>query len=151
MRRNDLRGTQLIREPLQALLPPGHSLAGDDEIPLSALASEPFVGMNPGYGLRELMDMACRVAGFTPRVIVASTQLGTVHGMVAAGLGVSVLPRLAAGEESIAVRLADRSVCRELGVVWRSGSALDPPTQAFLALLLEQASRHSKQDDEATG
>jgi LysR family transcriptional regulator, hydrogen peroxide-inducible genes activator len=141
--RADLRVERLVREPLLALVPPGHRLFGGHDVALSELAGEPFVGMQPGYGLRELMDETCRAAGFLPRVVVETTQLSIVHGMVRAGIGVSLLPRLAVGNEVAALSLRDRAACRELGVVWRSGPPLEPAVRAFLDLMLQMASVHS--------
>jgi LysR family transcriptional regulator, hydrogen peroxide-inducible genes activator len=141
--RADLRVERLVREPLLALVPPGHRLFGGHDVALSELAGEPFVGMQPGYGLRELMDETCRAAGFLPRVVVETTQLSIVHGMVQAGIGVSLLPRLAVGNEVAALSLRDRAACRELGVVWRYGPPLEPAVRAFLDLMLQRASAHS--------
>ena len=141
--RADLRGQRLVREPLLALMPPGHPRADGPDIDLSELAGEPFVGMQPGYGLRDLMDQSCRAAGFSPRVVVETTQLSIVHGMVQAGIGVSLLPRLAVGNEVVARSLRDRSACRELGVVWRSGAPLEPAAREFLDLMLAMAAAHS--------
>jgi LysR family hydrogen peroxide-inducible transcriptional activator len=141
--RADLRGQRLVREPLLALVPPGHPLSADRDIDLSELAGEPFVGMQQGYGLRELMDETCREAGFVPRVVVETTQLSIVQGMVRAGIGVSLLPRLAVGNEVAALALRDRAACREFGVVWRAGPPLEPAVQEFLDLMLRMASAHS--------
>jgi LysR family hydrogen peroxide-inducible transcriptional activator len=63
--------------------------------------------------------------------------------MVRAGIGVSILPRLAAGTESPSVRLVDDFAERRLGVVWRADQPLAPSAQAFLRLLLESALPHS--------
>ena len=141
--RGDLCGRRLVREPMVALLPPGHRLEGRSQVCLKDLADERFVGMKAGMGLRDLMDQVCERVGFTPQVIVETAQLTIVRGMVRAGIGVSVLPRLAAGAESPTVRLADDFAERRLGVVWRADQPLAPSAQAFLQLLLESASAHS--------
>ena len=142
--RDGLEATPLVREPMMALLPPEHELAvAAGPMPLCALADEPFVGMVPGYGLRELLDASCQTAGFTPRVVVETTQLGTVHGMVRSGVGVSVLPRLCLVPDVIARPLADPQARRELGVVWRSGPPLEAAPAALLEMLLADAAAHS--------
>jgi LysR family hydrogen peroxide-inducible transcriptional activator len=141
--RSDLCGRLLVREPMVVLVPPGHRLEGRSRASLEELADERFVGMKAGTGLRDLMDQVCLRVGFTPCVSVETGQLTIVWGMVRAGIGVSVLPRLAAGTESPIVRIVDDFAERRLGVVWRADQPLVPPAQAFLQLLLESASPHS--------
>ncbi|CAN5726168.1 LysR family transcriptional regulator [soil metagenome] len=86
--------TELVRsEPLVAALPAGHALAGRRSIPLALLAKEPFVLFprvrGPAY-FDHLIGL-CREAGFTPRIVQEAPQLDIVS-LVAAGLGVSILP-----------------------------------------------------------
>ncbi|HSO34973.1 MAG TPA: LysR family transcriptional regulator [Labilithrix sp.] len=86
--------TELVRsEPLVAALPTGHPLAARTSIPLALLAKEPFVLFprvrGPAY-FDHLIGL-CREAGFTPRIVQEAPQLDIVS-LVAAGLGVSILP-----------------------------------------------------------
>jgi LysR family hydrogen peroxide-inducible transcriptional activator len=133
--REDLADVPLVREPLMAVVPPDSELAGRAQVSLNELAGEEFVGMRPGHGLRELMEDVCRRAGFTPRVTVETGQLSIVCGMVRAGVGVAVLPRIAVGDQAATVPLTDPFAYRDLGVVWRARSPMSPPTAAFLRLL----------------
>jgi LysR family hydrogen peroxide-inducible transcriptional activator len=133
----------LIREPLVAILPPAHRLTGERRVDLAELAGESFVALRAGSGLRHLMDQMCGRAGFTPEVSVETGQLSIVWGMVRAGMGVALLPRLAAGEHALAVEINDSYATRELGVVWRSAEPLSPPAGVFLKFLLRSASAHS--------
>jgi LysR family transcriptional regulator, hydrogen peroxide-inducible genes activator len=126
----------LVREPIVALLPPGHPLRGSAEVALRELADEDFVCMHSGYGLRTLTDQLCDGAGFTPRVVIETGQLSIVHGMVRGGVGVALLPRLAATGAEHVVPVADREARRELGVVWRRSALDSPPVAAFLERLL---------------
>jgi DNA-binding transcriptional LysR family regulator len=86
--------TELVRsEPLVAALPSGHPLAGRRSLALALLAKEPFVlfprARGPAY-FDHLVGL-CRQAGFTPRIVQEAPQLDIVS-LVAAGLGVSILP-----------------------------------------------------------
>lgn len=149
-RREGLEAAPLVREPMLAVLPPDHSLAAGDPgepVALPRLAGEPFIGMVDGYGLRELLDAACTAAGFTPRVVVETTQLGTVHGMVASGVGVTVLPRLCVQRGATARSVSDAHAKRELGVVWRAGPPLEPATAALLSDLRAGAAAYSDEVD----
>lgn len=130
-----LEARPLLREPLVLVVPPGHHLARRHSISLSELAQEPFVAMKPGYGLRDLLEAVCRKAGFEPRVSVEVGQLASVQGLVLAGLGVTVLPRTAAGSEGRHVGLRDQHAFRALGVVWSRERPLGPAAGAFLDIL----------------
>jgi LysR family transcriptional regulator, hydrogen peroxide-inducible genes activator len=59
--------------------------------------------------------------------------------MVRSGVGVALLPRLAASGAEHAVPVSDAEARRELGVVWRPGSLASPPVEAFLNRLLAAA------------
>ena len=133
--RDGLTDQLLVREPLVAVVPPGSALADAPVLALRDLADQDFVAMRPRHGLRELMNGVCATAGVVPRVTVETGQLSVVLGMVAAGIGVSVLPRLAVGEGTCAVPLSDPCAYRELGVVWRARQPVSPPAAAFLDLL----------------
>ena len=128
----------LVREPVLLLVPAGHRLAGVEEATLVELAGEEIVGMRAGYGLRDLADRLLAEAGVRPRVVLETGQLAILHGMVAAGMGVALLPRLAAGD-GLTVPLVDPSAVRELGVVSRVSAHVSPPVQAFRRSLLRTA------------
>lgn len=83
-------------EPLLAAIPAGHPLCRHKQpIPLSAFAEEAFVlfarQLGPGY--LDAVLQACRRAGFTPVQTYQATQIHTIVGLVAAGLGVSLVPQ----------------------------------------------------------
>ena len=87
---------ELLREPLVAIINAGHPLAQGSEqaLHLSELANEPFVFFPRTYGsglYAQLMDLA-RAAGFTPLITQEAGEVMTIIGLVAAGLGVTVLP-----------------------------------------------------------
>ena len=132
-------GRTLLREPMVAMLPPEHRFAGHETLDLACLGGDEFVGMHPGYGLRELMDSVCWHAGFRPHVTVETSQLSVLCGMVGSGVGVSVLPRLATVGYPTVIPLVDPDAYRELAVVWRDSGELAPAPRAFLDLLVTAA------------
>ncbi|OLU35148.1 LysR family transcriptional regulator [Pseudomonas sp. PA15(2017)] len=92
----ELDAVELLREPLVALLHAGHPLAGEHNggLALAELADQPFVFFPRSYGTGlygQLFSLA-RQAGFTPRITQEAHEALTIIGLVAAGLGVSVLP-----------------------------------------------------------
>lgn len=72
-----------------------HPMAGLPSVALADLAQEPFVGYpsNQGFHLRDAMDAACSAAGFTPHVVHESETSQVLICHIAAGTGVSVIPR----------------------------------------------------------
>jgi DNA-binding transcriptional LysR family regulator len=84
----------LREEPLVALLPSQHPAAGARVLELAALRDEPFVGYpsKPPSTLHSLMLSACRQAGFVPRICQEAGETATLVALVAAGLGVALVP-----------------------------------------------------------
>lgn len=93
---DSLSVVELLREPLVAVLGSKHPLVAGSEagLALSALAHEPFVFFPRSYGsglYAQLLTLA-RDVGFTPHFAQEAGEAMTIIGLVAAGLGVSVLP-----------------------------------------------------------
>jgi len=59
---------------------------------MEELRDEPFVLFKPGSGLRHTVIQRSRTAGYTPRILFESGELGTICSLVVEGSGVSVLP-----------------------------------------------------------
>ena len=144
-RRTDLEVEVLVREPLVLVAPPGHRLADRRSVTLADLAHEPFVMMRPGHGLRESLQSLCRQAGFDPNVVLEAGQLASLVGLVLAGIGITVVPRMAVGPEARRVPIRDSSAYRVLGVVWSSGQPLAPAARIFLELLLRSRQVESRE------
>src|SRR5437660_148359 len=138
-RRNDLEVEFLVREPLVMVAPPGHRLGDKRSVALAELANESFVTMKPGHGLRECLQKFCRQAGFDPRIVFEAGHLGSVIGLVLAGVGITVVPRMAAGLEGRRIRVRDSFAYRDLGVIWRQGQPLSPPARLFLDMMRRSA------------
>lgn len=84
----------LFDEPVLLALPKGHPLARKRSISLAALSLEPFVMFSRpvGAGLYDQIIRACHRAGFSPRVTQEAAQVTSIVNLVAAGLGVSLVP-----------------------------------------------------------
>ncbi|GAA1610521.1 LysR family transcriptional regulator [Actinoplanes couchii] len=83
----------LVDENLVLALPVGHALTRAGRLTLAEARDEPFVCMPHGSGLRWILDDAARSAGFTPRVQYETDGPAGIREMIAAGLGVGLLPR----------------------------------------------------------
>ena len=72
-------------------------------------------------------------AGISPRVSFESADLATIEGLVAAGLGVAVVPEAFAGQSgSVGLALSSPGATRTIGLTWRTDRPLAPPAQRFL-------------------
>ncbi|MGH3467401.1 MAG: LysR substrate-binding domain-containing protein, partial [Thermocrispum sp.] len=86
----------MMSEPLDLLVPAGHPLTRQDRVKLADAGSEPWILPVPGTCDHHHRAMvACAVAGFTPRVAHFATEWNAVSALVAHGLGISLVPRLA--------------------------------------------------------
>ncbi|MFJ2576367.1 LysR family transcriptional regulator [Kitasatospora aureofaciens] len=91
---SDLVVTPLLDDPLVGVLPAAHRLAGrGGPVELAGLAGEQWIAGCPQC--RGHLVELCAGAGFEPRIDFATDDYPAVVGLVAAGLGVAVLPRLA--------------------------------------------------------
>ena len=137
---DDLETHALQEQELLLAVPPGHRLAACQRVRLAEAAAEQFVGMEPGYGLRRTTDAWCREAGFTPSLAFEGEEIDTLRGLVAAGLGVALLPpetpRGASGVVEVAVS-APRTT-RTLGLVRVRRRPRTAPVGAFGAFVLDQ-------------
>jgi molybdate transport repressor ModE-like protein len=139
---------RLLEDPMLAVLPGGHRLARRRTLRLDDLAGEPWVlGGGPGCSDRATILRACHAAGFEPRVTVdfPTDDYNATQGMVAAGAGVTLLPRLALAvpRDDLAVRpLAGAGPSREVVAAVRRGDQA-PATLAMLEEVCGAARRLS--------
>jgi LysR family transcriptional regulator, transcription activator of glutamate synthase operon len=117
-------------EELILVVPPGHHLAGRASVAVAELVGEEFVGLEPGYGLRQITDDLCATAGFTPTLAFEGQETETVRGLVAAGLGVALLPRADSPSGLPEIPLTPRAA-REIALVWLTDTPLPPAVHAF--------------------
>lgn len=84
----------LRREPLILVLPSGHRLARRHKVPLAELADEPFIGFprDTAPSLHDAITGMCMDEGFTPSFVTEAGEWYTMVSLVAAGLGVAILP-----------------------------------------------------------
>ncbi len=82
----------LFDEPFLLAMPEDHELAGTSPLPLAALTALPVLLLEEGHCLREHAVTACEIAGQVNATEVQSASLSTLTQMVAAGVGVTLLP-----------------------------------------------------------
>ena len=131
---DELITTELIEEPLFVVLPDKHALANRRSITLEQIRDEPFLLLKEGHCFRENALQACRQSRVNPNVVFESGQFATILAMVSAGMGVSVVPKMAMSSTAGCkfVLLADNQSQRRIGAVRLKYRY---PTRALTALL----------------
>ncbi|BBH21435.1 HTH-type transcriptional regulator GltC [Paenibacillus baekrokdamisoli] len=134
-------GQTVLTEELFAILPPNHRLAGEETIELLQLKDETFVLFSKGYSLRPIVWEACKEAGFTPNIGFEGEETDTIRGLVAAGMGVSLLPEMAlyaSGPlQPVKVSVHSPKVTRTIGLIYRSNEKLPLVAKVFQSFLLD--------------
>lgn len=147
-----IEGRVLLTEELFAILPPGHPLAGETEIALQQLKDDKFILFSKGYSLRPIVLHACLEAGFMPKIAFEGEETDTIRGLVAAGMGVSLLPEMALFQtgnlEPIRVTLGSPKVTRTIGMIYRSGDKLPLVAQSFRTFLYDHFGINQKLPEE---
>lgn len=92
----------LSSDPLDLVLARDDPFANDADARLADLSAAPFVMITQAAGLRlrDVADQACLDAGFSPRIVQEASDMQTVLALVAAGVGVTLLPRRLASQAS---------------------------------------------------
>jgi LysR family hydrogen peroxide-inducible transcriptional activator len=135
LRHKDLETYPLRTEPLFAVLPKDHPRAGAKTLALKELRGEPFVMLRDGHCFRDLSLATCTHARITPRIAFESGQFSSLLGMVAAGVGVSLVPEMAvdANAGCSYVRVSDARATRTIVAAVLRGRSFNRVQQAFLA------------------
>ncbi|MGH2496202.1 MAG: LysR family transcriptional regulator, partial [Ktedonobacteraceae bacterium] len=126
---------KLLTEELVLVAAPSHALARRQNVAVEELRDEPFILFKPGSGLRHTIMQRSLAAGFTPRMLFESGELGTVRSLVAEGLGISVLPRSVAEAQGreVAIVSLDPPPMRTILLAWHTNVYHAPASAAFLA------------------
>ncbi|UQI48215.1 LysR substrate-binding domain-containing protein [Streptomyces sp. HU2014] len=135
----DLAARRLDEQKLRLVVPEDHPLASRKRVRLAEAATELFVTLEPGYGLRRITDALCAEAGFTPKVAFEGEDPETLRGLVAAGLGVGLLPPPAVPRPGVVeLTVTAPRAFREIGVAWLDGHPDTAPVAAFKKFLLSR-------------
>jgi molybdate transport repressor ModE-like protein len=138
---DDPRFTQhpLRADVLDVVLPADHPLAARDSLALPELASEPFVGPPDGTSCHDVTVSGCAAAGFTPAFAHWSLDFYTTMALVAAGLGVALVPRLAQSAVppgAVIRRVRAPAPARHVFAATRAGAERRPTVAAVLDALM---------------
>ena len=138
----DIEWSHLVDDPLFVLLPADHPLVGEAPVDLLEFAGETWVirGHHGPYG--EAFTTMCRLAGFEPHIGFVTEDYVSAQGLVAAGIGISIAPRLslvAARPDVVAVPLGGRAPHRRIAAVRLREGVHPPAAQQMLDILRKTA------------
>ena len=139
LRHKDLELFPLCTEPLFAVLPKDHPRAAAESLALKDLRGESFVMLRDGHCFRDLSIAACTRARVAPRIAFESGQFSSLFGMVAAGVGISLVPEMAIDRNVGCryVRLSDTRATRTVVAAILRGRSFNRVQQAFLSGIRE--------------
>lgn len=135
----DLARQVLADEPMRALLPAWHPLAGAASLPLTALREESWILPAAPMPLREEILLHCRLAGFTPRAEAEAPDFLATCGLVLAGAGIALAAESArsfAGPELALVPLQGEAPRLVHAMIWRAADR-SPLLRNLVALAAE--------------
>lgn len=141
---DDMHATQLFTEPFMAATPKNHPLARKKKLKLDDLNNLPLLLLEEGHCLRDQALDVCHMAGTSEREGFRATSLETLRQMVAAGVGITLLPQLAVTApvpQSPNIRLIpfqSPQPHRQIALVWRASSAMS----GFLQQLSDTIKQH---------
>ncbi len=128
---------ELFRDPYVLVVPTGSPLASRDRPPsLRELLDHPLIS-NRTCRTNQRVEDRLRQAGREPHIAFRSDDNGTVQGLVAAGVGVAVVPRLTVDETDPAIHvvdLGDRVPPRLIGIAWHRDRRRTRAAEAFVQL-----------------
>jgi len=135
-----MRRFELFEDPLRLALRHDHPLARRERVRLEDLSEESWVQTSASSPCAKHVIRSCHAAGFEPSVSFESDDYQTVQGLVAAGVGVALIPQLALStvRDDIVVRELDpASPARRIFAATPRGAAVTPAVATMLDVLRE--------------
>jgi DNA-binding transcriptional LysR family regulator len=141
-----LRSRLLLEDPMLVALPAEHPLADKRALTLGDLREDDWVQTSASSPCARHVVRSCLAAGYEPKVTFESDDYETVQGLVAAGVGVALIPRLALTHvhPGIVVRtLAPKSPMRRVVAATLGAAGVSPAAESMITILAEVADRYT--------
>ena len=134
--------SQLIaRQPLKLFTSAAHVLAKRKTVGLRMLSNIPFILFESGFVLNKRIADACKRQGFAPKIAACSSQVDFIVELVAANVGVAILPEMIAEQFSnrgvTALTIDDPQMEWHMALIWRRGGYLSSAARAWKAMICE--------------
>lgn len=125
-----------VKEPLMAITPLNHPLAKRDKLRLIDLKDEPLALFREDFSLHDTIIDRCHDRGFYPKIICESSQWDFIAEMVAAELGVALLPTTICRDldpkRIKAISLIDPVIYWDLAIIWKKDKYISFATKEWL-------------------
>jgi len=135
---------ELFRDPYVLVVPAGSPLAARERTAsLREIVDQPLISYRTCRTTQRVEDRL-RQAGRNPNIVFRSDDNGTVQGLVAAGVGIGIMPRLAVDEGDSAIEVIDlgeRVPPRLIGLAWHRDRRRTRAAEAFVELAQRQTSQ----------
>lgn len=132
----ELETTELFTESFSLVVPLQHRLASQRSVHLSELKKEPFIVFPEEFVLHKTVIQACQSVGFVPQVSSIGEDLDAIKGLVAAGLGISILPDSTLPDGSLRlikkIQLTTPTLSRSVGLITPATRILTPSEKVFI-------------------
>jgi LysR family hydrogen peroxide-inducible transcriptional activator len=141
LRHKDLELFPIRTEPLFAVMRKDHPRASAESLALKDLRGESFVMLRDGHCFRDLSIATCTRARIAPNIAFESGQFSSLLGMVAAGVGVSLVPEMAIDRNLGCryVRLRDAQATRTIVAAVLHGRSFNRVQRAFVSEMKDRA------------
>ncbi len=143
----------LISDPMFLVLPADHPLANKRHVRLADVAGDPWIAGATNCECNRLINRACAIAGYTPRIAFETDDYTAMQGFVAAGVGVSLIAELGltSVRDDIVVRSLGREApVREIYAATLAEGHRTPATHAMLDILAGVAARYEARRPQLT-
>ena len=130
---------EITRDPMMAVLPKTHPLAGADVFPAEQFAREPFLIYTTSTSLDEDLGRAMRILGIPNKAKFSSNFDQTIISMVAHNLGITIMPALIVEglTDQVAAVPVEPAITRSLGMAVRSLKDASPALTRLIACTRE--------------
>ncbi|NRG46601.1 LysR family transcriptional regulator [Bacillus sp. CRN 9] len=138
--KHPVRWEELWSEELFVIVPKNHKFADYQSIKLEQLTNEPFIHLKKGFSLRITVEQLFQEVEITPDITFEGEEADTVAALVAAGLGISILPDLKGIDKSklLQIPLSWPMSQRRIGLAWVEGRYISPANDKFKSFVFEK-------------
>lgn len=136
-----LEGETVHREELVVILPPGDSHAARGSVGAKDLRECQRISLHEEHCLGRQIEGFCAGSGVGPRIVCRTTQLSTVFELVALGLGISIVPEMAAERTRarvVVTRFGQNRPTRQIVIAWRKHRTRPAAALRFAVCVREQ-------------
>ena len=144
---------ELLRDPHMLVVPAGSPLATGPAPSLREVAAMPLISYRTCTSGHQV-EAQLRMRDSSPEIVFRSDDNGTMQGMVAAGVGVALMPALAvdlADPRTRAVDMSGKVPPRLIGVAWHRDRVQSVAARSFIDLASEVCAELARQPMAATG